>query len=225
MTTPTKSIQQLREGLEDLDWQEFYNLCPKLLDRLEAAEARITELQQLMAQGHSKARKHGLQRDALSRELYRTQMLLEGVSADYGDSPMAIQARPPVDDVSGLLDERLKLDAARIGELEAQLEAIGIALEWPGQDERTLLEVVKEAATWGVLRCQDRAEMHRLRTAQQPRDMADAPEDEYVLAKCGGVWTEVIFRDGSWRSPHMDVRGAEHLACWLPLPDQTEVKS
>lgn len=121
MTTPTQSIQELREELESIDYTTgLRRIATNAIDRLEAAEARIPELQQLMAQGHSKARKHGLQRGALSRELYRTQMVLEGVSADYGDSPMAIQARPPVDDVSGLLDERLKRDAARISELEAR---------------------------------------------------------------------------------------------------------
>jgi len=179
MTPPTQpTIQELREEFNCKDPNETWEPFGKAIDRLEAAEARIPELQQLMAQGHSKARKYELECGRLRRELYKAQRLAEGLSADFCSSPMSIQALPPVDDVSGLLAERLKRDAARIGELEAQLDAIAIALEWPPQEEgQTLLEAVKEAAMNGVLRCQDRAEMHRFKAAQQPRNMADAPTD------------------------------------------------
>lgn len=147
MSEPTLSIQELRDDVVNYrDIELLETTAVEIIDRLEAAEARIPELQQLMAQGHSKARKHGLQRDALSRELYRTQMILEGVSADYGDSPMAIQARPPVDDVSRLLDERLKRDAARIGELEAAQKPRPMA---DAPRDGSPLIVMRESSWWG----------------------------------------------------------------------------
>jgi site-specific recombinase len=109
----TESIKDLREEFDDGAMEPH---LIRLLDRLEAAEARVAELQQLMAEDWSRSRKH--EHDATSRwaEVYRVQCILDGTPTKY---PHMTAGPEPVDDVSSLLVERLERDAARIKELEA----------------------------------------------------------------------------------------------------------
>lgn len=131
---------------------------------------------------------------------------------------MTAPTQPTIQDLRAQLntpahDHAIDETFDRLEAAESQLKAIGIALEWPGQDDRALLEVVKEAAMDGVLRCQQFAEMHRLRTAQRPRDMAEMPESGSVLAV---AMVEV---------DHIDRECHPYYDGWLPLPDQTKPKA
>lgn len=168
MTDPIQSIQELQDELNAFvgSYTDLHMFANDLIERLEAAESRFADLQQLMAQGHSKARKYELRCNTLRTELYKAQRVVEGLSADFCTSPMAIQALPPVDEVSSLLAERLKKDASRIAELEARLYGTGTTKY-------------------------DRIEA--LEAAQRPRPMGEAPTDgSEVLAWCQHLGWEVL---------------------------------
>lgn len=63
--------------------------------------------------------------------------------------------------------ERALKAKARVEELEAERERIGIALEWPSQEgDTTLLDAVKEAAQFGVLLCESRT---RVAVLEEPQ--------------------------------------------------------
>lgn len=226
MTTPPQpTVQELRDEFNCQFPSDTWETFEKAIDRLEAAEARVEELKQLMARGWSKARKHELECVHLRTELYRTQMVLEGQSRDFCTSPMAIQARPPVDDVSSILIERLKRDADRIVELETAQQTRTMTLtRWgdskpnPGR-EFILYEVYDDEPILADMRANGSVHTSvnglsdhfeswtNLNDPQQGRSLwcyvPDAPD-----------WSADINEDGEevWQTTG------------LPLPDQSEVK-
>lgn len=77
------------------------------------------------------------------------------------DRPLFWHARTLANEVEHLRtllgDERAKVEA-----LEIERGNIAIVLEWPGQEDSPLLEVVKDA-TFGVLLTESRASVYRLK--------------------------------------------------------------
>lgn len=58
---------------------------------------------------------------------------------------------------------------------------------------------------------------------QKSRPMSEAPENDYILAKCDGTWIEVIMEDGEWCSPATP--GERHSpTAWEPLPNEDKPK-
>ena len=61
-------------------------------------------------------------------------------------------------------------------------------------------------------------EVERLRAAQKPRPMSDAPDNEYILAKCNDLWLEVIREDDRWCDADDGCTVSPSL--WTPLPGE-----
>ncbi len=115
--------------------------------------------------------------------------------------------------VQSVIDERDAL-RTRVAELEAEVQK---EKDNAGAGEAERVRLRKYNAEY-------RDRVAKLRAAQTPRPMSEAPDNTYVLVHGDGTWREGIIEDGEWQCPAGGGR-LVRLKHWLPLPDRSEESS